>query len=47
MDGEYETYVEEEDEVHDNREDKDSTETFEIFLKYHNSLWDISKSATL
>ena len=37
MDGEDEGYVEKEDEVDDNLEDKALTERFEIFSKYHNT----------
>ena len=33
-----EGYVEEEDEVNDNLEDKDLNERFEIFSKHHNSI---------
>ena len=44
MDAEDEGYVEQEDEVKDNLEDKDLNERFEIFSKYHNSIvghfWD-------
>ena len=40
MDREDEGYVEEEeeDEVNDNLEDKDLTERFQMFSKYHNSI---------
>ena len=38
LDAEDEGYVEEEDEVNDNLEEKDSTERFEIFSKNHNSI---------
>ena len=38
MNGEDEGYAEEEDEVDDNLENKVSTERFDIFSKYHNSI---------
>ena len=47
MDDEDEGYVEEEDEVNDNLENKDLTERFEIFSKCHNSVGHFGISNTL
>ena len=38
LDAEDEGYVEEEDEVNENLDEKDLTKRFEIFSKYHNSI---------
>ena len=47
LDVEYEGYVEKEDEINDNLEDKDLTERFEISPYIIIQLWDILESATL